>query len=324
MNRYLLSTILTGSILLASCSVDHTESKATVSYQICNLITPIDGGESVATRGVYTFDFNLTDSKVAANTSTLLYDNNTYIFITDEVSFSQYPPFNGMVYYFTGMKANVYGFSSSDPQGGSLEDTKFLITSNFVFANPGYTPAEHPGLIYNRTQIPPLVIASYKVGSKFKVRTFASDAFYVGVTNTEYPNMTGGTDTNENKDMYYRVLIDVAGKKADVIFYDAKFSSSDREPKKVAIVINNLDIKYGDGFYEINGENIVPKLFEAGQLEDYPSFTFQNFSFKTTGDAMNGCVMNYTVNNTMAPGMSVTYKGTFSGMTFQIPDGISL
>lgn len=319
MNKFSFSILLTATSLLASCGIDHTESKATVNYRTCNLITPLDGGESVASVGIYTFDFNLTESKVTTSTSNLICNNINYFFTTNEVSFSQYPPYDGMVYYFSGMKGNVNN-SSITP----LENPKFLLTSNFVYVNPGYTPSGHPGLIFNGTQIPPLVIASYQVGSEFKVRTFASDAFYTGVTNTEYPNMTGGTDHNQNKDMYYRVLIDVAKKKAEVIFYEAKFSNSDREPKKVAIVLEDLDITFGDGFYEIKGENKVPKLFEAGQLEDYPSFTFQTFYMKTTGEAMNGAEMNYVVNNTMAQGMTVTYKGSFSGIYFSIPEGITL
>ncbi len=315
MNKSTLSILLVAPALLASCGTDKTESKATVNYRICNLVTPLDGGESVASYGIYTFDFNLTEVKVATSTSSLLYNNNNYFFNTNDVTFAQYPPFNGMVYYFKGMKGNVNN-SSATP----LENPKFLITSNFVYENPGYTPTEHPGLLYDRTQIAPLVIASYQVGSDFKVNTFATDAFYIGVTNTEYPDMKGGMEYNENNDMYYRVLIDVAKKKADVIFYNAKFSKSEREPKKIAIVLNNLDITYGDGCYEIKGENIVPKLFEAGQLEDYPSFTFETFSMQTTGETMNGAVMNYVVNNTMAPGMSMTYKGSFAGQYFFLPE----
>lgn len=319
MKKFLLGALALSGLFLTGCDTDPKDSTATVTYLACNLITPLDGSESYATKGLYSFNFNLSKWKVAFYTANLATKEKTYTFTTQETDYVQYAPYNGMVYYIKDFKGDVNN-SPSLP----LKNSHLWITSNFY-----YYPAsilheyEHPSLIFNGDYIQPALIGSYQVGEEFKVNTFMPDAFYAGKTYTTYPAMGGSTASNENKDMYYRVLIDVSKNKADVMMCNAKFSASEKEPLKALIYLKNLDVTFGDGSYRITGSDITPQLYEGGKFDDYPSFNIKSFVMNTTGSDMTGAVMDYTVLHTMEMGgtsQTVTYTGQFTGSYASLPD----
>ena len=318
MKKTLLGLMAATGLLFTACDTTPKDSTAQVTYGTFNLVNPLDGGEPTVAAAAYSFDFNLSQATVQINTSSLTCGSSKYYFTTDVVNYQQYEPYYGLVYFMKGMTANVNN-SSTLP----LKNARFLLTSNFAYAKPDWNP-EHPGVLYNGNYLAPVVVASYQVGEDFTVKTFMTDSFYSGTTRTQYPKKDGGMETYENKDMYYRVLINIEKKTADVIMYKAKFSSSSDEPEKKLVYLKDLKVNFGNGKYTITGENITPQLLEGGKLEDYPSFNV-DFDMTTTGPELVGAVMNYTVEHTMQyegmpMPMTVTYTGNFSGDTVILPD----
>lgn len=319
MKKLLLGALALSGLFLTSCDTTPKDSTAKVTYLTCNLITPLDGSPSYATKGLYSFNFNLSQWRVAMATSDLYVGEKRYSFTTDETDYVQYAPYNGMVYYIKGFQGNVNN-SATMP----LKDSYLWITTNFYYYSSAILPTyEHPSLVFNGSYIQPALIGTYQVGEDFKVRTFMPDAFYSGKTYTTYPGQGGTIENNENKDMYYRVLVDAAKNKADVMICNARFSASEREPLKAFIYLKDLDVTFGDGFYRITGAGITPQLYEGGKFDDYPSFNIESFTMSTTGTDMTGAVMDYTVLHTMNTGdtpVTVKYTGQFTGSYATLPD----
>ncbi len=314
-----LSGLLFSGTVFTGCDSTPKDSTATVTYLTCNLITPLDGGASYATKGLYSFNFNLSQWKVAFTTGDLQTNDKRYSFVTNETDYLQFTPYNGMVYYIKGFTGNVDN-SATLP----LKDSYMWITSNFYYYPSAIIPTyTHPSLVFNGEYIQPALIGSYQVGEEFKVKTFMPDAFYAGTTHTTFPTMGGAEGTYENKDMYYRVLVDVVKNKADVMICNARFSNSEKEPLKAFVYLKDMDVTFGNGYYRITGADITPKLYEGGKFEDYPSFNIKSFDMTTTGADMTGAVMDYIVEHTQQMGemtMTVTYTGHFTGSYATLPD----
>lgn len=327
MKKITLGLIAMAGLLFTSCDMETKDSTATVGYGAYNLMVPLDGGEATAVPCAYIFNFNLTQSKVKLE-GTYNYNSGKYEFETDEVSYTQYPPYDGMVYYMTGFKGNVNGQPSM-----ALADTKLLLTSNFNW--PYYTdfkldnfyPNKEglasggdplPGVWYLPNNWPqPVVLASYQIGQDYRVKTFSSDCTYVGTTTTSYP-VHGQDQSFETKTIYYRIVLDIDKKKACAVLYRAKFSNVEAEPEKRVIYLADLDLTLGDGYYTVTGNDIIPQTIEGNKLEDNPSFKFKSFRMSTVGNYMESAQISYEVINSMGA-MEIPYSGRFTGTTVNIP-----
>lgn len=332
MKRLTLGLMALVGLMFTSCHMETKDSTQKVSYITYNLITPLDGGDPVATASIYQFNFNLTKG-IASIETTLVYNSAQYSFSTDEVPFYQYPPYNGMVYYLKGFSGNV-----NNQVTMPLENTQMLITSDFNYPyDSKYNVAQwYPnkegaavsgnaidGVLYTPSNqwISPILVGSYQIGQDFRVKTFTCDSFYTGTTTTTYPGMDGNMSSNTSNSIYYRVVLDVAKKKAYVVMYKAKFSASPQEPEKSVVYLKDLDITWGDGYYIVEGSDIVPETIDGGKMEPNESFKFKSFKMTTAGQYLTDASMNYEVINSMH-GQQISYNGFFQGNMATIPSNL--
>lgn len=280
-------------LALGACSSDVKESQSTVSYPTMNLISPLDGGETFATEGNYSFMLNLTRRTGSVTTSNLKIDNKDYFFETDTVSTENYTTIDGGVLI---RLRNLKGYLDNS-KDMPLTNGNFDITSLFYVSNisvPGYNTTPDPY---------PYVIGQYTAGN-WSVATFQKDAAYFGSTSTYYNDEAGEQQEYKNDKMLYRVIIDAAKKKADIIIYNAKFAEP--APELKPIILAGLDVTWKRGAYEIHGENVVPQVVEGTSTTPNERYMFNKFDFYTTNVAMTKAQITYDV-------MGGAFKGTFSG-----------
>ena len=277
-------------LAFGACSTDVDDQTQTVGYSTVNLVTPINGGESFASKGSYKFFLNLTQMKGTVSTSSLMIDNKAYSFQTDTVSYS-YMGGQGMIITMN----NLQGYLDGDREM-PLSDANFDITSYYYVANiavPDYAQVPDPY---------PYVIGQYTAGN-WSVATFQEDAAYYGVTTTSYTSQNETMQSYTNEDMLYRVMIDVDKKTADIIIYNAKFAEP--APTLQAILLKDLKVTFGNGAYSIEGENIVPGVAEGTSWTENPNYVFDTFKMTTLNKELTQADMSYQV--------AGRFNGNFNG-----------
>lgn len=287
----ILGVALVGT-LLASCDKDQSDSKMSFKIPTANLITSLDSGETYMNTSTYAFDLNLTKGLAVIGCDNLVVNNNSLSFTTDEKTFL----------------TNGYWIVVDNPTGTVTGNSTLQLKNSYFSANPYYN--------FNFTYVPGyvtqptferLVVSQYNLGDEYRVVTFNTDAFYMGETKTVYPSMDGSGTVNNytSTEMTYRVVMNIQKQTADLIIYNAKFSASEREPVKVAIIAKDLTVKLNNGAYTIEGSNIIPEVVEGGASTPYPNFIFNSINFTTTNSTLTECSISYEV-----AGM---YKGSFTG-----------
>lgn len=276
----------------ASCNTENVDNVTTVTYGTSNLIVPLDGSQPFASSNVYSFMFDLTNNKVSCYTSNLLIDNRTYSFVTDTVACKNEAINYGQLITIKGAK----GYFNNDVTL-PIHDYEMYITSLYNYLN-----VNAPGVTGN-TYAAPALVGHYRIGDKYSVRTFSDDSYYMGTTTTSFPGQDGSLVAYENKDMTYRVVIDVDKDKADVVIYNAKFAQA--APELAGIILFGLDVKWTGNGYSIEGENVVPQVIEGSGSTPNDKYTFNKFYFRTTNDNLTQASIEYTVAN--------VFKGAFSG-----------
>lgn len=290
MKKFTLGLFSAMLLTLGACSTDVEDQTQTVGYSTVNLVTPLNGGESFASKGTYKFYFNLTQMKGTVSTSNLMIDNKAYTFQTDTISYG-YMGGNGMLIRLQNLKGYLDGNKDMP-----LSEANFDITSYYYVSNisvPDYVQTPNPY---------PYVIGQYTAGN-WHVATFQEDASYFGVTTTTYAGEGGAVQGYENKEMLYRVIIDISKKTADVIIYNAKFAEP--APSLKAILLKDLKVTWGNGAYTIEGENVVPKVAEGTSWTENPTYVFNQFTMSTENKAMTKATMEYQV--------AGRFMGNFSG-----------
>lgn len=276
---------------LGACNNEVADYTQSVKYTTVNLITPLDGGESYATEGSYTFDLNHTQGNGTISTSSLKINNKDYTFTTDTVRMLNYTVQQGVLVRFQNVKGYL-DRNTSMP----LTDANFDITSLF------YIPAiELPG--YRQWQeYMPYIIAQYKAGDWY-VATMQKDATFIGKTTTGYVDSNGTEQKYENSDMYYRLIIDIEKNKADLLIYKPKFASV--APELTGIRLKDLDVKYGYGSFSVEAENVVPGVAEGNDWTDNSKYVFNKLNITTTNKELTEISIDYTV--------AGAFKGSFKG-----------
>lgn len=207
---------------------------------------------------------------------------------TDNAPYESY----GYDVIFKNLTGQVTG-NMNYPVSGSL-----FYASPFYF----YSNAQIGEYTYNYNQLLYAGVIQYTMGNEYSVKTFPQHAFFFGETHTSY-----GASTNVTDEILYRVDIysENNESKARMIMYNAKFSDSPGEPTKTAILLEGLELSLSPNSIVITGDEITPKVFEAGGWTEYPTFVFDNISFTTTDPYLVKASINYKV--------AGIYSGSFSG-----------
>lgn len=303
MNKFsLLTCVASLPLILASCNNgDDFKYTNTVNIPSYNLITSSSGTEEpfvgTATYGI-TVEYPI--GTIVLNTSNLqLPKGVTGNFTT--------VPMNLVAKDFVidgEQKESIY-FTSPDPtnKGTAITNLNAYVTQAVYWPVALPDGSQVPGYTWTvPTQTQHFAFMQYNYGSDYYVRSFWPDLNYRGQTITTYP----GADTPYTTDgIQYRVVMQrkdgaLTGK-ADMIFYNAKFSPMTPD---LCVVVKDLDVEFTNDGYTLSTTDNVPYMVEAGELQPVDRFTFNDIKASVSGD-LTGISINYTV--------ASVFKGTFSG-----------
>ena len=291
MKKALFLTLGLGAVLgLASCSDDQNKSTMTYNVQSYNLVTSVDGSKDpVVAASTYKFDFDMMNTTATVGTE-ITGLGSSVSFVTGSI------PYTGGFYYGEdGMLRELIKMESF--KQGSIYNMEVQL-----FTPANVAPEVNGAPKISMPAMGRYLVMNYQSGDNTKVRTFWSDVTFCGTTTTTY-QWEGAVKQFSNKDMKYRVVMDLQNKKATVVFYDAKFAE-EMKTSLVAIELADLDLTFTQNGYTIEGKNITPSSYDNGTKVPYPGFVFDNFSLVTVGE-LTSTTINYEV--------AGKYNGRFEG-----------
>ena len=299
--KTLLFAIPLTGLMLSSCNLDNdpTNNYTTGSFVCCNLISS-PSGDSYASLCSYKSSFYYTEGTMQLATDMLNLDNTTYSFTSGLMNCdTKFYSVEGQSGIF-----DVTTFAGGGVNTGKItvENIKGFTSSlvNILSPNDPINPS------YPFTAYVPMVM-SYTVDNKYTVKTFMPDAIYTGTT--EIRSVGNNVAPFVNDAIRYRVVFQKDLKKADIIFYNAKFA--ERMPITINFVLKDLDVEYSGGSYVISnadGNPVNPWMYEASGLTENPNYKFTNFSFINSSDDLTIGQAVYTVQMGDA-----FYNGEFNG-----------
>lgn len=320
--KFKLTLAAIAGLALASCNTGSNERIEQIPLTAYNVIGNVETGETTVSASYYDVKLTYSEGKMELTSSNLSFDNKNHL-ISAEAS-----PF-----YISGRSAlfavdfqGTCDFNQMNPVLGSM----FLISRqdfpDDMSLSGIYTPTVTgtdgkkqyiAGALYtndiseNNWRYGSWMVTSYNIGNTHTVKTLINDAFYFGTTRTRDDE----SNYFETKDAYYRVIMDVPNKKANVLIYNVKFA--DKAPLLNCIWLKDLDVNFHDGVYDIEGQNVVPISCEGkdekGETIHTPfdRFTFDTFKLINTNQYLTSALIQYTV--------AGKYEGMFEGSTITIP-----
>lgn len=277
--------------LLASCTSDNEPTTSTLTYQVTNYIVPADTQKDVELSNS-TYVFRTEDNQMLVNETGMKIEGTAYNFTTDQKTFKLYSYNQGQIITVEGNNANI----NSNPSL-PLRNFNCAITT-FVY----YTPVAVPGVV-GVNVITPVPVMKYDIGDLYTVRTFSRDAYFCGTTSTFYPDAEGNLTNYENKNIIYRMVIDIDKLTADLVMYQAQFAP--QAPVLSAIVLKGLNVKLTRSGFDISGTNIVPEVGEGNSTTPNPKYTFDSVQFHTASEDLSQATIRYTVGG--------RFSGSFTG-----------
>lgn len=288
MKKFFLGIVAVSMLAMTSCNTDVDDSTSSMAYATLNYVTPIDGQSTpFITDAAYKYFFNLSKGRASVAMDGLSIDNVKYSFSTDTVPFSQtaYQVNNSIA--FVNRITNVKGDVNKDSLL-PLSSFNCEMTGLFYWPRNVIPGIDAPTILSNDGT---MIIMQYNIGREYNIKTVQPDAFFCGTTHTT----VSGAQPFESNDMAYRVKLNKGFKTADIIIYNAKFS--DKMPKPLtAVVLKDLNIKFGSGTYSIEGTDIIPFVPESGALTEYKNYPFERFSLVITDGALTQANISYKVN----------------------------
>lgn len=300
MKKVFFGLIALASMTLASCSTDTKDSTATQSYVVATLVTDnsAEGRPSFVAGATYTVYMNWSQWKgsvstknqplkdEAGNINTLVCDTTTLIYNQAGSPEQGY----GDILMLKNMKGEMNG----DKSLSLAPNAKFVATSLFYRYNGSIAGIE--SMQNNQAA----VLLNLHVGD-YQINSIPLDALYLGSTNTTTP--MAGSAPYTNKDIGYRIKLNVKDKKAMFVIYQAQFA--EQMPKLEAIVLKDLPVVFQNGSYSITASDVVPQMPEGGKLIDNDKFTFENLKIRIGGELLNEATINFDIKG--------GFKGYFSG-----------
>lgn len=302
MKTKLFSTLLMAcGLLFSSCNLepDSESNYYPGEFPTCNFIKPASG-DAYAAYGNYVLTYYYYDNRLTVGTSNLLLGDSYSSFTTGYIGYKEANFSNGV---------SVLSFSDGSAAKLNINDLSGYTTTNFRM------PEKDP--LYKYVPVVPLVM-QYNVGTEYQVKTFLPDAVYFGTT-TITTVSSGANFTNP--DFLYRVIFNKDLKKADVVFYNAKFA--ERMPITVSFALKDLDVKFLDNGYEISipaDEERIPLYYAGNDTEPFPSYTFTALKLTNTSPDLTSAAITYNINNMMQGGkdepwqLKEKYMGIFNGV----------
>lgn len=289
-------------LMATSCLDDTSDTKTNQTYRTCNLVSSADGSlPPVVSECVYKVVYNLTDGKLSVSSSEVRFDDAEHKLTTPEVSYGQqtYDGGGSVVKFRINDGARVGDMPVAD-FSGALTSIIFLDRANW----------DIPGIdgIHSRA-LSSHVVFKYSIGDKYTVRTFCRDAMYVGRTVINYA--VGESDdsrTFATEDIRYRAVIDVKNDKADIVFYNSRFTAETQKPIPV-LLVKGLEVSYRNDGYTLAGNNIMSLSYANGVTTPYEEF--DNIMLTTVSDNLTQVKIAYEIGGGK-------YKGTFEGRSSQL------
>ncbi|MCH5218557.1 MAG: hypothetical protein J1F07_08450 [Muribaculaceae bacterium] len=302
-NKLFFLSVAAG-LALSSCSLDNdndgNNNYVTNTYPCCNLVIPAAGEAPFATVATYNLTFYTTTGDVSISTTDLVLGYGTQKFTSSTM------PSETKFYSvdWTNQTLDVTSFA-----GGSCSENGLVIQNIKGYASSvvNVLGSEYPIISDYPYKFRIPLVMSYTANHDYTVKTFMPDAIYRGTNNVVGGNMDGSVFTSE--DLLLRVVFSDNLKSADVIFYNAKFSSM--MPRAINFVLKDLPVTYTKDGYEIknpDGKPVNPWMYEGGGLTEMPSYQFTSFEFLNTSSDLTSGMASYTVQ--MGPS---AFPCTFSG-----------
>ncbi len=300
-----LGTAVAALLSMSSCMKDDDGNSSTRSALIptYNLYTPLSGNDA-PTVGLARYNF------------TTVYPDQTITISTDDMAIpggkngsfkSETLPFEQGQVVVDEVGSPTISFKGTDV---SVSGSK-VTSLNGLITHAAYAPGEQEVPGYKRL-IPDAamqyVLMQYVLDDAWQVRTFWPDMTFRGSTTTTFPDETNGSSSYQNDEVFYRIVMqraadDALNGKADIIFYNAKFAPN---MPGITIVLKNLDLVFTTAGYTISGNDAVPYMVEAGQLQETPRFKFNSISVVCTSD-LTTAIISYQVAN--------VFNGRFQGQS---------
>lgn len=297
--KKLLLGVMGMSLMMTSCNLDNNEEEnyMTWTFPCCNLVVPTTGNPS-ASSTTYGLLYYYTNNTLVASTSDLSLGYGTYNFKTNAMTAKT-------DYYSFG---NVTSFQGGSSASGNVTVQQLKGYMSTLFNAVASNETETFGSGYTFTPVSPLVM-QYTVDNDYTVKTFMPDAIYTG--NTTVSAADGSVEPFTNEGIKYRVVFHKELNKADVLFYNAKFTPVAAAPT-IHFALLDLDVEYLKNGYKISGNSIVPQQYvktdEGAKWVPYESYPLESFQLLNTSEDLTVAQATYVV---LARG--ARYICTFSG-----------
>ncbi len=264
------------------------------TYSMITNIT--DGGEPVVAGTLYKFNLDMMAGTATIGGELPLSTNNNVTFVTNNLACAI------GTYTFEDSYREVMKMESM--RAGTASNKDDLVNFNCELTQLAYFPKEIQGLPeFSYPSYLRYAVMSFNLGQNYQVRTFWPDMTFRGTTTTSYPASDGTMKTFTNKDVQYRLVMNLKEKKATVILYDVKLA--EEMPQTISnIVLSDLALSFSSSGIHVDGTNVVPSVYEGGVATPNSRYTFDSFQCDLNGD-LTSATMRYTV--------AGSYNGHFSG-----------
>ncbi len=309
MNRLLLTGLISASaISLVSCDKETENSYTnTTPVSAYNLYVSA-AGDAVPSTGsaLYKFTLKFPESTIQVSADNMaLPGGSTSSFFTVGMNLASAT----IKVDETSREVIAFGADEATESGSAVSELSGYLTQA-AYLPPDITVPGYKLFVPSNTLH--YVVMQYALNDRWNVRTFWPDATFKGSTITSYPGMT---EAYSNSNISYRIVMHLnedkaVTDKADIIFYNAKFAPKAPE---ITVVLKNLYLEFNDRGYTVKGDDVIPYMVEAEDLQETPRFKFNKFDMRVTGD-LTSAVIEYQVAD--------VYKGSFSGVSVVRPTAL--
>lgn len=309
--KLILGTLLLG-MGLTSCNLnsDEGDNYQSFNYSVCNLVTPLSGGNSFATFDTYNLVYYIYAGNVTVTSTSLSLGIGTTSFTTAPM------PYTVQAYGTIQNYLEVTKFNGGQALGNGATISNL---SGFTSQWLNFLPSETVPMIKYPVNYTPALVISYLAEYDYNVRTFSPDAIYGGSTSVSIVGAPMPPYTSDG--VYYRVIFHNDLKQADVIFYNAKFAEM---MPALNFVVRNLDVVYNRSGYSIQipaGQYIVPEMQsgQSGTLLPFEKYRFTSFNLVPTSTDLTNAMITYNIDqidpevdlNTAVASFNCSFQGAY-------------
>lgn len=295
MKKLILSSLLLSFITLTSCNSDVDDTPQDITAQSLNLVTYIPDGATSVSPGTYLFNVKVGSQKGTITGAGISADNTTLSFTSSDVSYVS----SGYDLIFKNISATATG-SMSYP----LTEGNFIVTPFYNY--PAYYGISSPYNPPSAEVFPMEVIASYKLGPDYAVKTFQTNTFFRGETKTDF-QYSGQFMSYSSEDMLYGLILQTGNNQATLIIYNAKFTNVPSEPTLAQMNISGLKTDFTGGMVTASGTDITPTILDNSVTVSQDDYKIKSIEFKTTSADLTKASISITMEN----GNQISFSGSY-------------